>query len=438
MRTTRNVGAGVLALGLLGFAGVGHAQQGPARDGGLRGGMDAMREAARQHGAAAADAGARAGGAIGGAIGGVRGAVTSVSGGSVAQTLEVVGTFPHVPVGVAASSDGRVFLAFSRAIDPTVPLSVAELKDGQPVPFPKGFQQAQGAPGKTRLLSVQSVSVDGKDRLWMLDSAKVGTQPVKPGAPKLVGVDLKTGKVVKTVVFRPEVAGKTSFLNDLRVDLRQGREGVVYLTDASPEGPNGLVVVDLATGKQTRRLDDHPSTKADPALTPTVGGQPLVQKTGPMAGKPFAVGADGIALSADGRWLYYSPLTSRRLYRVDAAALRDAAKTDTDLAAGVEDLGDKGFAADGLLEDAQGRVLVTDFENDAVHRRGTDGRMELLVRSPKLRWPDTLALLPDGTLLVTVTQIDRSERFQGKDARERPFTLYRVKTDSTPARHVAP
>lgn len=89
---------------------------------------------------------------------------------------------------------------------------------------------------------------------------------------------------------------------------------MAYLTDASPEGPNGIVVVDLACGRAMRRLNDHPSTKPDPALVLNAEGQPLIQKIGPDKGKPFAVGADGIALSADGRYLYDSPLTSRALY----------------------------------------------------------------------------------------------------------------------------
>ena len=373
-------------------------------------------------------------------------AALALSGGAAAQDAgtaaatqgaapEVVATFDQVPVGVAASSGGRIFLAFSRAIDPKVPFSVAELKDGKPVPFPRGLKQEDGAPAKDRLLSVQAVYVDGRDRLWLLDTGKVGTNPVAPGTPKLVGVDLKTNKVVKTLVFPPDIGGATSFLNDVRVDLRRGKDGVAFLTDASPEGPNGLVVVDLASGKATRRIGAHPSTKPDPQLVLRVEGQPLVQKTGPAAGQPFRVGADGIALSADGRWLYYSPLTSHRLYRVSADALADAGKDDAAVAATVEDLGDKGFAADGLLEDAEGRVLVTDFEQGAVHRRGADGRLEVLARHPKLQWPDTLALQRDGTLLVTVTQIHRSERFRGTDARERPFALYRLKTDSSPARH---
>lgn len=356
--------------------------------------------------------------------------VALLSGAAPAAEPERFATFDQVAVGIAASRDGRVFVAFSRAIDPTVKLSVAEVKDGRPRPYPAGLKQDDGRPAADRLLSVQALTVDAANRLWILDCARVGASAVPPGAAKLVAVDLATNQVVKRVSFPPEIAGKGSFLNDLRVDLGRGARGVIYLTDASPEGPNGIVVVDIATGSVVRRLADHPSTRPDPRLVPMSEGKALMQKQGPASGEPFRVGADGLALSADGRQLYYSPLTSRHLYRVSADALADPQGTDERAAATVADLGDKGFAADGMLGDAAGRLYVTDFESGAVHRRGGDGSWEVIARG--ISWPDSLALLPDGTLLVTATQIQRSPRFQGKDRRVKPFTVYRVATDSRP------
>ena len=353
---------------------------------------------------------------------------------SATASLTPAAQLDNVPVGVAVSKGGRVFLAFSRAIDEKEPLSVAELKDGKPVPYPKGLKQENGAPAKDRLLAVQAVYVDAKDRLWILDCGRVGAAPVVPGTAKLLAVDLKTDKVVQTVTFPPEVAGKTSFVNDVRVDLTQGKQGVAFLTDAASQGPNGLIVVDLASGKSVRRLENHPSTRPEPGFVAKVEGQPLIQKKGPMANKPFVAGADGLALSADGQHLYYAPLSGHHLYRVSAAALADPRKQDAEVAATVEDLGDRGFASDGLLGDAAGQIYLTDYENGALVRRSPDGKLETLVKDPRLQWPDTLALAQDGTLWVTVTQIHRGERLQGTDKRERPFTLWPLKTDSQPLR----
>jgi sugar lactone lactonase YvrE len=144
------------------------------------------------------------------------------------------------------------------------------------------------------------------------------------------------------------------------------------------------------------------------------------------------VGSDGIALDADGHHLYYRPLTGHHLYRVSTDALVDPAASDADVAATIEDLGDLGFASDGLLGDAEGGLYLTDYEHDLVHRRGKDGQIETVMSDPSMLWPDSLALTADGTLVATTTQIERSARLRGTDQRIRPFTVWGVATSSHP------
>src|SRR3970282_2704029 len=89
---------------------------------------------------------------------------------ALAAEPERYATFPEVAVGVAAAEDGRVFVSFSRAIDPTWKISVAEVREGKAVPFPPGFKQDRGPPADDHLLSVQALIVDGRNRLWLLDT----------------------------------------------------------------------------------------------------------------------------------------------------------------------------------------------------------------------------------------------------------------------------
>jgi hypothetical protein len=140
---------------------------------------------------------------------------------------------------------------------------------------------------------VQSVVADARNRLWILDTGSVKFAPVVAGGAKLVAVDLATDKVVKSIVFPPDVALPTTYLNDVRFDLRQGTEGVAYITDSSDKGPNAIIVVDLASGKARRRLNDHPSTKAEPKFLPFVEGQPMMQKKPGEPPKNLAMGSDG-------------------------------------------------------------------------------------------------------------------------------------------------
>jgi sugar lactone lactonase YvrE len=67
---------------------------------------------------------------------------------------------------------------------------------------------------------------------------------------------------IKKILFPQNIALPTTYLNDVRFDLRRGKEGIAYITDSAQNGPNGIIVVDLASGESWRRLNDHPSTKA--------------------------------------------------------------------------------------------------------------------------------------------------------------------------------
>ncbi len=115
-------------------------------------------------------------------------------------------------------------------------------------------------------------------------------------------------------------------LNDVRFDLRRDTESVAFITDSADKGPNGIIVVDLGTGESLRRLNDHPSTKAEDIATflPIVEGRPFLEpQSDGMVKQGAGMGTDGIAISADGKRLYHCPLGSRKLYRVETDALCD-------------------------------------------------------------------------------------------------------------------
>jgi len=348
--------------------------------------------------------------------------------------LELVATFDGpMPTGVTVSQKGRVFVNYPRWGDP-VTFTVAELKDGKPAAYPDAtFSVYDKERPKETLVSVQSVVVDPADRLWILDTGSVEFGPVIPGGAKLVGVDLGTNTVFKTIGFPPEVALKTTYLNDVQFDLRLGTAGVAYITDSSGTGPNGIIVVDLDTGASKRRLHSHPSTKAVKGFLPIVEGRALLERKPGEKPKHLSLGSDGIAIGHDGKHLYYCPLASRHLYRVPTDALLDEKTTEEQLGKAVEGLGDRGFASDGLETDDKGRIYLTDYEHNAVLRRGADGQYETIVHDPRALWPDTLSVATDGHLYFTANQLHRQARFHdGKDLREKPYALFRVEIDAGP------
>src|SRR5262249_37285679 len=83
----------------------------------------------------------------------------------------------------------------------------------------------------------------------------------------------------------------------------------------APRG--GLLVYDYNRDVAYRVLDSVASTQPENGLWIVVDGQHVWNNT------PMMTGADGIALSCDGSWLYYCPLTSRPLFRIATKYLRD-------------------------------------------------------------------------------------------------------------------
>ncbi|MCP3799207.1 major royal jelly family protein [Allokutzneria sp. A3M-2-11 16] len=344
---------------------------------------------------------------------------------------ETVATFAEaMPTGVTVSKAGRIFVNFPRWGDP-VPFTVAEVVRGKAVPFPN--QEINNPDEKDparHFLSVQSVVVDGQDRLWALDTGSPQFRPTSPGGPKLVGIDLRTNKVFRTILFPPAVAQRSSYLNDVRFDLRRNR---AYITDSAPAGPNGIVVVDLNTGESWRRLHNHPTTVAEPNFLPIVDGKPLMNRPSPGVATHMTVGSDGIAISPSGDRLYYTQLSGRSLYSVSTDALFDRRVSDAEVAATVRNLGVKGMG-DGLESDTRGRVYGADIERNAVIRRLPDGRLQTIAQGPEISWADTLAISADRYLYFTANQLHRQAGFQeGVDKRVKPYLLLRLKIDAAPA-----
>src|SRR3954451_19390417 len=129
---------------------------------------------------------------------------------------------------------------------PAVDLTVAELRDGRDVPYPDAEVNvfAEDRPSEC-LVSVQSVVVDPAGRLWLLDTGSIELGPRIEGGAKLVCVDLERDTIERTIVVPSDVALETTYLNDIRFDLRRGEAGYAFVTDSTNgEGPGGLIVVD--------------------------------------------------------------------------------------------------------------------------------------------------------------------------------------------------
>ncbi|MDA3920205.1 MAG: L-dopachrome tautomerase-related protein [Salinisphaera sp.] len=351
--------------------------------------------------------------------------------------------YNQMPTGLTVTSNGRQFVSYPRWGD-GVKFTVAELRGGKEVPYPNLAFNTPNLkhPGRS-LVSVQSVVAPGDGHLWLLDT---GTLPAHgydksgqlAGGPKLVAVDLATNRVDRTIVLPPSAALNSSYLNDVRFDFNHGKAGIAYISDSSFTGPGAIIVVDLASGNAWRKLDGAPSTQAEPGFRPIVEGRYMMMDDGTKPPSVPAIPVDGIALSADGSTLYYSALCGRHLYSVPTKWLRDREASPQTVQNGVTDLGEKG-ASDGLLMGKNGRLYATDYEHNAIHVLNTaDGHWSTLAHDPRLLWPDTMSLGPNGDLYVTANQLQRQPQYRGgHDDRNKPYAVFRIRTseDSNSGKH---
>jgi sugar lactone lactonase YvrE len=297
-----------------------------------------------------------------------------------ASALEIVAELPTPPGNIAVSAQGRVFVSLHPEARPSQTL--VELVQGQMQAWPSAQAQSQ-------FTEVLGIRIDAQNRLWTLDNGGHGVKPVK-----LTAFDVASGRRVREIVFDRALAGLGSHYNDLQVSADGG---TVYIADASFFGLKpALVVVDVGSGKARRLLERHVSVTPENYI-PVVQGRRM-EAFGLVAIRP---GVDSIALSRDGEWLYYAPITSAHLYRIRTADLRNEALGPEQLAVQVETLAAKTMS-DGLSSDDQGRIYLSDLEHSAIVRYAPDtGALETLIKTETLRWPDGFSFGPDGWLYVT-------------------------------------
>lgn len=290
--------------------------------------------------------------------------------------------------GVAVSNQGRVFVNFPKWSD-NVPVSVAEIIDGKAVAYPN--KKWNNSKKTNAFVAVQSVVIDKKDRLWVLDTRNPQFNGVLKGGPVLYQFNLKTDKKEAEFHFPKGVYMTDSYFNDVRIDTQKE---IAYMTDS---GNGALIIIDLKTKKSKRVLDNHFSTHSEVDFLKCNGK--LWRNS---------VHSDGIALTPNREYLYYIALTGHTLYRIKTDDLNNFDLSDTQLAEAVETV-QTIPATDGMLFDNTGNLWLGGLEDNSVNILKENGKLVKAIQNESIRWADSFAQDSNGNIYFTTSQIHLAE-----------------------------
>jgi sugar lactone lactonase YvrE len=319
--------------------------------------------------------------------------------------------------GIAVSREGRLFTNYP-LWSGTYKYALVEIHpDGHITPYPDSLMNSwkPGENGVNKWVCIQSVHIDDANNMWVVDPASPMLAGVYQNSHKLARINLTTNKT-ETIYRFSETAGENSYLNDVRVDTARQ---YAYLTNSS-EG--GIVVLNLATGISRQVLQGDSSVKSDMHYSFKIDSK-IVERSG----TPVKIHSDGLALTPDGMYLYYKPLSDNKLYRIKTEFLRNDSIISQQMSSHVEYLGEF-TTTDGMVFDKKGNLYLGDLENYRIIQIAPNLKMRVLIEDERLSWPDSYQVSDDGYLYISCSQIHKQPEFnKGENKRTSPFALYRVK-----------
>ena len=320
---------------------------------------------------------------------------------SAGRPIELVAALPGVLLnGVAVSPGGRIFISLPRWAGKPTPGVIELLADGSHRPFPGGDWNGwePGRPAGEAFVSVHSISADADGNLWVVDegppfhgqaATAQSEQAYAQVLPKIVQIDVASGKVVQTYLIDRQAAPRGSNFGHVRLD-----EHFLYVSEP---GIGSVIVIDRRTKQVRRRLAGAKAAKADPTIVPVFAGVPIA-----ALGKGPQIHLDHMEIDATGEKLFFMSLFGPTLYSISIKDLTNWSLSDQDLEGRISVEGPVP-AATGMRKDARGDLYICAITDFAIMRRTGEGGWEIVARDPRIYLPNNPSFGPDGDLYFPVS-----------------------------------
>ena len=329
-----------------------------------------------------------------------------------------------MPAGFKIDSNGNYYISVPRW-NAGIPATLNKLvkKNGKWLleAFPSWNLNKEG--DLNALQSVLGYEIDKNGIMWILDQGHVQGKVSMDGSQKLLAYDLEKEKIIFNEKIPNKIASyKSSFLNDLVID---DKNKFIYITDsgvmADPLEP-AIIVYDIKNHKFRRVLHQHFSVLDQPGFWFMINGKKI------WSGKPMRTGVDGIALSADKQTLYWTPLTSRKLYAINTKFLRDFNISQNTINNAVVEIADKGTNSDGMVADNQGKIWFTMLEKNGIgYYNPVGGVVNYFAWDKDMVWVDGIAFDNQGMIYFNSNQLHNIYEEKLDWSMTDNFVIWRVK-----------
>jgi sugar lactone lactonase YvrE len=325
--------------------------------------------------------------------------------------VTVLSELQQRPGNPAIGPDGTVYFTMHPFDKPE--FKVMRLENSKAVPYPnKEISKSFAA-----VIGIQATK-DGT--VWWLD---MGNETV---SPKLVGWDTKANRLKAVHVIPREASVANSFHQDFAIDERRNKAFIADMSRGGmiDESEPAIVVIDLNTGQVRRVLQGHKVFQ--PGDTPIIAeGKAMRMKDEKGKVHDIKLGLNPIAIDPANEWVYFASMTPGKLYRVPAGILGDFSKPESAIEKAIEAYADKP-SSDGIAAGENGTVYITNVDENAISIADKSGT-RLWAKDDRFVWPDGLYVAPDGSVVVTVNQLNRAAAFNdGKSLAKKPYLLMKI------------